>query len=637
MSAGAGRARRWVLGVILAAVLIRPPWAAAAAESNRAIPRETTLAGLGARGPWRLRRLRVTGVGLFDALRLRGLLATRPRPLWAFWRDLPPLIPAELKADLERLRREMEGKGYYGSEIEARLRVLKEPSGEGESRRPGVVEVEVRVDPGTPVRVCALEIDLGPSSLPAAEAGRVLAELPLRPGDVFERSEYQDEAALLAASFTRRGHPRASVERSARVDVPERCARAAYRVAPGEEAVFGKTRIEGLERVEEDVVRRELAYRPGELFDARKVAATERRLRDLHLFSSVRLSAEPPRSGVAPMRLLLAEGPRYEVRLGAGYSTEDGVRGLASWWSYDFLGGARQLGFSARISQVTRQINASFVQPHFPRIGDRARLDLTVGQEDESTFFDDFALLAPRLEWGLAPGLRATAFLTFQFDSLSKVSPETKRDLGVFQSSGFTNSFGLGLRWVAVDDPRSPRRGFAVGLSPEIGGGPLGGDFDQFRLAGDVRGYLPLGPGWRLAARARGGSVVPYGRSEQVPLWARYYAGGTSIFPVRGYRRRRVGPLSGSNDPLGGRTATVASLELRRRIAGPVWGVAFVDTGDVERSAWTIDPDGFQTGVGLGIRLATPVGPVQADVGFGLNRRGGDGLVQLAFSIGPEL
>jgi outer membrane translocation and assembly module TamA len=40
--------------------------------------------------------------------------------------------------------------------------------------------------------------------------------------------------------------------------------------------------------------------------------------------------------------------------------------------------------------------------------------------------------------------------------------------------------------------------------------------------------------------------------------------------------------------------------------------------------------------VGFGLRASTPVGPIEADLGFGLNREGGDGLVQFAFSIGPD-
>jgi outer membrane protein assembly factor BamA len=175
-----------------------------------------------------------------------------------------------------------------------------------------------------------------------------------------------------------------------------------------------------------------------------------------------------------------------------------------------------------------------------------------------------------------------------------------------------------------------------IGLSPELSGGPLGGDFNHFRLIGDVRGYVPLTGDLVLTARVLSGTVAPFDGTPQIPLWARFYAGGTTTFPVRGYARRRVGPLSGSDDPLGGRTATVGSLELRHPLFGPVSGVLFVDTGDVELSAWSIDPDNFQTGVGFGLRASTPVGPIEADLGFGLNREGGDGLVQFAFSIGPD-
>jgi translocation and assembly module TamA len=105
---------------------------------------------------------------------------------------------------------------------------------------------------------------------------------------------------------------------------------------------------------------------------------------------------------------------------------------------------------------------------------------------------------------------------------------------------------------------------------------------------------------------------------------------------VRGYARRRVGPLSGSDDPVGGRSVVVASLELRHPIVDPIWGVLFVDTGDVELSGWTVDWANFQTGVGAGLRANTPIGPVELDLGFGLNRRGDDSLIQVHFVIGPE-
>src|SRR5690606_7560733 len=122
----------------------------------------------------------------------------------------------------------------------------------------------------------------------------------------------------------------------------------------------------GLTEVSNNLVEQELAYEPGELYDTRKTAETIRRLRGLRLFNIVRLEPEKVVDGVAPMKLTVTEGPTREIRLGAGYSTEDGVRGLASWSHYNFLGGGRQLSVSARVSQVRRSIAANFLQPYFP-------------------------------------------------------------------------------------------------------------------------------------------------------------------------------------------------------------------------------------------------------------------------------
>jgi outer membrane protein assembly complex protein YaeT len=610
--------------------------ALAAAEATSELPRAVALDRAGGRGPWQLRNLDVEGVGPIRSWMLRSGLATETRPFWAFWRDRPDFTPAYLQADLERVRRELEADGYYSAAVAGRLTILEEPSGKGADRKPGLVDAAIVVDRGEPVHVCRLDIDLGPRDVPATDFAALRKRFPIAVGDVFEQDAYEAGAALLTSHARSYGYPQADTKRRAEVDVPSGCATVSYRLKPGDSGVFGKVEIDGLDEVERDVVEREIAFRPGQVYDERDVSETVRRLRALRIFSVVSLKQDPMQDRAVPIRLSLVEGDRHEIRLGAGYSTDDGVRGLASWWDYNFFGGARQLGVSARVSEITRSVTASFIQPHFFGHDDKARLDFQLGREDESTYVDDFALLTPRIEWQVTPSVLANIFLGFHYDSLSGVSEQTQQDLGVFQDSGFTNSLGTGLRWQWLDDPVDPRSGLVIGLSPELSGGPLGGDFDHFRLVGDVRGYLPLSGDLLLTSRVLAGSVAPFDDTPQIPLWARFYAGGTTTFPVRGYGRRRVGPLSGSNDPLGGRSATVVSLELRHPIILPVWGVVFVDAGDVELSAWTLRPENVQTGVGFGIRASTPVGPIEADLGFGLNREGGDSLVQFAFTIGPD-
>ena len=161
-------------------------------------------------------------------------------------------------------------------------------------------------------------------------------------------------------------------------------------------------------------------------------------------------------------------------------------------------------------------------------------------------------------------------------------------------------------------------------------------DFNYYKVTAEAAGWYPLYGKLVGSLRARAATMIPYGSTAQVPLWARLYAGGTIAYPVRGYAHRRVGPLSGSDDPLGGQSVVVASAQLQYPVFGPLWVVGFVDAGNVELSSWTMRPRNIQTGVGAGLRAVTPIGPVQLDLGFGLNHRGGDNLVQVNFSIGPD-
>src|SRR5262249_11670688 len=155
--------------------------------------------------------------------------------------------------------------------------------------------------------------------------------------------------------------------------------------------------------------------------------------------------------GDVPMRLDLTRGPENELRLGVGYSSEEGVRGLASWTNYNFFGGGQQIGVSGRISQITRVLSASYAQPHFPGIGNRTSLTLKLGQDDESTYLDDYVRGIPQVDWRAGPDLAGAVFLRSSYDTLSGVSDPTKDELKVFQSSGFTLSAGTSVRWTRVD------------------------------------------------------------------------------------------------------------------------------------------------------------------------------------------
>jgi outer membrane protein insertion porin family/translocation and assembly module TamA len=622
-------------GLLVFGIAVSP---AAAREENSASD-PISLASLDVRGPWLLDGLEVNGIATFRAWLIRSGLQTRPVPWWNFWSADLEFVPAYLESDAESVRRQLENDGYYDARVRARVQVLSYPRRTVDPPQPGHVVALLQINRGAPVLVCSIFVDFEGAAMTPEEQAQLRKVLPLVVGARFAQTEYAATALTLEQHFNQRGYPQVVVAKQARVDTRARCAEVAYQVSVGEVGFFGETKIKLPEEISHEVVSRQFGYKQGEVYNAKKVQDTVSRLRAMGLFSVVRLTTEPrSRDGTVPMNLDLQAGPSREVRLGVGYGTDDGIRGIASWWDYNFFGEARQLGFSAKISQVNSAVDASFVQPHLYFDNSRATASVTIGRDDESTYVDDYLKVTPRLTWGITDELTARVSWQSRYDTLSGVSEATIDDLGRdnYVNSGFTNLIGTAVSFAALDDNANPTRGFAINLGGEVAGGIFGADFNYYRITAGFSAYHPILEKLVGSLRVRAGTLIPYGGTRQVPLWARFYAGGTIAYPVRGYARRRVGPLSGSDDPLGGQSVAVASLQLQYPIFGPVWAVGFVDAGDVELSSWTLDPSNIQTGIGMGLRAVTPIGPVQLDVGFGLNQAPGDSLVQVSFSIGPE-
>ncbi|WP_239649920.1 autotransporter assembly complex protein TamA [Methylocucumis oryzae] len=120
--------------------------------------------------------------------------------------------------------------------------------------------------------------------------------------------------------------------------------------------------------------------------------------------------------------------------------------------------------------------------------------------------------------------------------------------------------------------------------------------------------------------------VDPFNR---LPTTNRFYAGGISS--VRGYAYKELGPKDSSGTVVGGTFLAVFSLEYEQAILDD-WAIAaFIDTGN----AFKYNTIELKTGVGLGARWYSPIGPVRIDVGLPINES--DSAVQIHFAAGARL
>lgn len=575
---------------------------------------------------WRLRALRFEGNAHVSSSDLRAVMATRPRRWFAVWRAYPPFDPIAFETDLDRVRAVYRSRGWY----EARVTHDLELPAEGDD----LVAV-VRVDEGPVVRVGSVDVTFTGEPLAEAERARLLERLPLRPDEPFTERDYERGRAYLRAAFRARGHALVSVDKRARVDLEQHSAAVDYMVESGPPCVLGEVRVTGADRVDPAVVRREVAFTPGMPFSETPLATTRSNLEKLSLFRTVRLEEEPREEAAGEpctvdVRIRVSELPPRAVSLGGGYDTDEGPRGLASWRHYDFRGGARQLGFTARVSAIRRSITADFVQPRWPLHTSTVRLIAWQEQQDEDTYTLLQTRGMPRLEWNVTPRLATFVFYRADLDLLSNVPRAVRRVLpGSAPSTAVLSGLALGASWNGTDDLFDPTRGWIAALTVEPVG--LGGDLSFVRAVGQLQRFQPLPLGLVGTTRVRLGVAEPHGSSREVPLYERLYAGGANS--VRGYARREVGPLV-NDDPIGGRSLIELSGELRRRITDTIGAAVFLDAGQVALPVFDFPVDDLLYGTGLGLSYRTPIGPIRLDLAFPINKRPSDSAWQVYLSVG---
>ena len=98
-----------------------------------------------------------------------------------------------------------------------------------------------------------------------------------------------------------------------------------------------------------------------------------------------------------------------------------------------------------------------------------------------------------------------------------------------------------------------------------------------------------------------------------LPPSLRFYAGGDRS--IRGYNYREVGPAAGRRSGSAPTTCITASTEFEHYFTTQWGGAVFVDSG----SAFNGSMPDWHTGVGIGLRWRSPVGPVRVDIAHGLD------------------
>ena len=517
-----------------------------------------------------------------------------------------PVRDADLAEDERALTRAAEDAGHAA----ARVRV----TAEGDGPVPVVFEVEA----GPRTRVASVEV-VAP---PAEGAAR---ELRLRAGEPYRVRDVAADRSALVSAWRNAGFLAAEV--APEVTLSEDAAEVRVRlvVTPGPRTLVDRVVVAGLDQTREAVVRREISVREGGPLGAEDVLETQRRLAALGLFEAVtvlELAGESPQRRTLVIRV--DEGPRTSVSYGLGYGARDLLRGSVEVTRRNLFGMDRRLSGFARVSFRGSRLLASYREPWL--FGRRQELFVTAFRDEEDRDPFDYErygvsvqtarALSPR--WNLA--LRET-YQEIRTYNVVEDCLALDRQFCPATVSGPSAS----LLGDSRDDPLDPRRGFYFLADAQLSLAALGGD----RLATgflQAAAYETLAPRVVLAVSGRLGLGRTFGEEPLLlPPPERFFAGGD--YSLRGFGVDEVRPQ-------GGNGLLIGSAELRVDVRGRFSAAAFTDAGNVYRLASDITLSDLRYTAGVGVRYRSALGPLRADWGFKLDRRGGESASHLHLTIG---
>ena len=192
---------------------------------------------------------------------------------------------------------------------------------------PKEAAITFHVVEGPPVHIASVQT-FGLEVLPEVVRARVMSELGLTPGAVRTRAAVDRARELARTALQEEGHP------YARVAILEAEAPNGQDVVltvaaePGPTAVFGPLTISGESSVGEEVIRRQLAFGPGDPFKRSRIVESQRRLYGLELFDFVNIDVPSLQSQPTevPVRLSVTEGRHHRLKVAVGYGTEEHAR-----------------------------------------------------------------------------------------------------------------------------------------------------------------------------------------------------------------------------------------------------------------------------------------------------------------------
>ena len=487
-------------------------------------------------------------------------------------------------------------------------------------------------------------------------SGELLSLLKEKPGDPFDPDRIDQVARVLADYYIARGHLNTEVraERVPNVETSRMDVR--FRVREGEHFYVESIKVEGNTKTKTRVIIRELALRPGDLFDLNRMKTSESRLKNTQYFENVTLNHEVTNiPGRKNLNVTVTEAPTGNFSFGAGFSSVEDLVVFFELtqgnfdlfnWENGFQGDGQKFRLRTSLGDESSEFTVAFEEPWL--FEQRLALGFELFREEVEYNSDEYNERRTGFELYLRRRLFELVEARFSyrlenidiFDVPGTPGEDDDTVADVFEEAEgkeLVSKIGLTFLRDSRDSIFFTRKGNRTTIVNELAG--LGGDVFYYKINARMAHFIPTFDIFEQSLSIIGGlgGVVSYGNSEKVPFYDRFHLGGPNS--LRGFDHRDVSPRD-NDDPdesIGGNTYGLFSLEYTFRVAEPLGLAVFYDSGFVNEDDYDFSLSDYADNWGVGARLMILGSPLNINLAIPItDPTGKAGSSQTNFSFGTR-
>lgn len=517
----------------------------------------------------------------------------------------------------DAIRRGLRALGYYDPQINFEYR----PAVNG--GRPVLL---VTVDAGEPVKIAETHVLLRGDARNDSDYLQLRRSSLPKVGSVLNHSDYDDFKRDINNLALRKGYFDGHFDKS-QLGVIRETRQAFWDIDydSGTRYRFGAVHFQG-SQIDEAYLRNLIPFEEGDDYTSEDLGEFNRRLSATGWFTSAVVSpdfAAGKSTKTLPLDAVVTPRSRNLLETGVGFSTDVGPRIQTTWRRPWVNSSGHSLESSLSLSAPEQSLDFSYKIPLLKSPLEQFYL-LQAGfkREDLNDTQSDGTTLNVARFWTLSQGWQRSVNLRWSLDHFTQGSV-TDTTMLLYPGLSFNRTRQRG--------GMMPTWGDSQRYSIDISDTTWGSDIDFAVMQAQNVWIRTLADKHRFVARGTLGWIETNSFSR-VPPSLRFFAGGDRS--IRGYKFRSISPRDDEGKLTGASKLLTGSIEYQYNVTGRWWGAVFVDTGDAVNK---LNLNDLKTGAGVGVRWASPIGPVKFDFAVPVGDPEKRNDLQFYIGLGPEL